>query len=550
MPYNGSGTFLRVRNWMQDAAANIRIRADRHDSEDDNFAQGLSQCITKDGQTTITANLPMANYRHTNVGAAQAINQYARYDQVQLGKAVWAVAGGTADALTATYSPNTISPVDGQLYYARATAANATTTPTFSPDGETAQVITKYGAEALAVGDISGAGHELILRYRLADTKYELLNPAPTISGSANNTFSGSNTFSGKILTPDDGELTIASGVITVTGVYHTVDTEGDAATDDLVTINGGADGQILTLRIEDDARDVVLKSTGNIDLVSDVALSSIDSPIELIYDGGASKWLQRSATAAQGAKADAAIPFVMAKSALLSGLVTSNNSTDATNDIDIAAGSAISDDGTTVMTLAAGITKRLDAAWAVGSGAGGLDTGAIADGHYFVWLIHRTDTGVTDVLFSVSGTAPTMPENYTKKKRIGSFMRISAAIRPFYQKGNIFYFRTPVQDYNASIGASETLITLSVPQGEKIEAQIMADAARAGSLSVKIIDADQSIDDAAFWVYSATNPSRSVNAGYTLTSAAGQIKAQCAASTSVIVSTLSYIDRGIYGCL
>ena len=57
MPYNGSGTFLRVRNWVNDAAANTRIRADRHDSEDDNFALGLSQCITKDGQTTITANL-------------------------------------------------------------------------------------------------------------------------------------------------------------------------------------------------------------------------------------------------------------------------------------------------------------------------------------------------------------------------------------------------------------------------------------------------------------------------------------------------------------
>src|SRR5690606_9880081 len=115
------------------------------------FAQGLSQCITKDGQTTVTNNLPMANYRHTNVGAATATNQYARYDQVQLGKAVWAVAGGTADALTASYSPNTSAPVDGQLYYVRASSANATTTPTFSPDGETAQVITKYGAEALAV---------------------------------------------------------------------------------------------------------------------------------------------------------------------------------------------------------------------------------------------------------------------------------------------------------------------------------------------------------------------------------------------------------------
>jgi len=32
------------------------------------LATGLSTCITKDGQTTITANLPMATYRHTGGG--------------------------------------------------------------------------------------------------------------------------------------------------------------------------------------------------------------------------------------------------------------------------------------------------------------------------------------------------------------------------------------------------------------------------------------------------------------------------------------------------
>lgn len=301
MPFNGSGTFQRLRNWVNDATAGIRIRADYHDSEDDNFASGLSQCITKDGQTTITANLPMAGYKHTNTGAATAITDYLRYDQGQIGKLVWAVAGGSANALTASYTPSTTAPVDGQLYYVRATAANSTTTPTFSPDGQTARTITKNGNQALDVGDITGAGHELILRYRLSDTKYELLNPK-TISLNADNSFTG------KIRFPDDGELTIASGVITVTGVYHTVDTEGDAATDDLVTINGGSDGQILILRTENDARNVVLKSTGNIDLVADVTLSSADSPIELIYDGALSKWLQRAATAAQGALADTAI--------------------------------------------------------------------------------------------------------------------------------------------------------------------------------------------------------------------------------------------------
>jgi hypothetical protein len=61
-------------------------------------------------------------------------------------------------------------------------------------------------------------------------------------------------------------ELTIASGVVTITRSYHTIDTEADAATDDLDTINGGVEGDLLILRAADDARSVVIKNgTGNI---------------------------------------------------------------------------------------------------------------------------------------------------------------------------------------------------------------------------------------------------------------------------------------------
>jgi hypothetical protein len=186
MAFNGSGTFLRIRNWTNDAAAGIRIRADRHDSEDDNFAQGLSQCITKDGQTTITANLPMATFRHTNVGEGTALTHYARYDQVSVGKTNWADAGGTADAITASYGVSSSAPVDGQLFYVRASAANTTTTPTFAPDGHTARTIVKLGSQPLTAGNIAGDGHELILRYDLTNTQYELLNPVSEVDSTVN----------------------------------------------------------------------------------------------------------------------------------------------------------------------------------------------------------------------------------------------------------------------------------------------------------------------------------------------------------------------------
>src|SRR4029079_14275457 len=72
MPFNGSGVFQRVRNWVADATAGIKIRADYHDAEDDGFAAGLSNCITKDGQTVVTQNIPMNNKRIT--GLADPIN--------------------------------------------------------------------------------------------------------------------------------------------------------------------------------------------------------------------------------------------------------------------------------------------------------------------------------------------------------------------------------------------------------------------------------------------------------------------------------------------
>jgi len=181
MAFNGNGVYVRLYNWVNDAAANIKIRADRMDNEMDGFATGLSTCITKDGQTTITANLPMATWRHTGVGNAQSRTDYAAFGQVQDGKAAWAAAGGTADAITASYTIPITALVDGQLCYVRAGAANATTTPTFSPNGLTARTIVKAGGTALAVGDIAAAGQELILRYNLASTRWELLNPLPAI---------------------------------------------------------------------------------------------------------------------------------------------------------------------------------------------------------------------------------------------------------------------------------------------------------------------------------------------------------------------------------
>lgn len=153
-------------------------------------------------------------------------------------------------------------------------------------------------------------------------------------------------------------------------------------------------------------------------------------------------------------------------------GLTLTNNTSDATNDIDIAAGEAASDDSSSIlMVLASAITKRLDAAWAVGSGNGGwLDGASMPNGTGHAFLIRRPDTGVVDVGFSAS-LSPTLPTNYTQKARIGSIIRASSAILPFIQTGRKFRLVSPPADISTSAAStSGANVGLTVPSGIPVE--------------------------------------------------------------------------------
>lgn len=180
MAFNGSGTFNRIFSWVADKNAGLNISSSRMDTDTNDMASnGFGNCLTRDGQGQATANLPMLTFRHTGVGAAAARTDYARLDQVQDAITInWTTAGGTADAITATYTPALTALVDGQFCFVRALGANTITTPTFAPNGLTARTITKVGGVALVPGDIVGNLHELVLRYNLTNTRWELINPA------------------------------------------------------------------------------------------------------------------------------------------------------------------------------------------------------------------------------------------------------------------------------------------------------------------------------------------------------------------------------------
>ncbi len=149
-----------------------------------------------------------------------------------------------------------------------------------------------------------------------------------------------------------------------------------------------------------------------------------------------------------------------------LFGLTLSNNAGDVVNDIDIAAGEAVDNTNEQLMVLATSLTKRLDAAWAVGNGNGGLFSGAIANTTYYVYLIKRIDTGVVDAGFSVSSTCADIPAGYTHYRRIGYITRVAGAITLFVQVGDRFIYKAVVSDraIAAIPNTTRNLQTLSVP--------------------------------------------------------------------------------------
>jgi len=157
LSFNGSGLFL-INSTGQPVVADTLIEAATFNAFTADVGTGLSTCITKDGQTTISANLPMAGFRHTGVGNASADTDYLAYGQaktiIQNDTYTWCgTAGGTADALTLTPTPAITAYAAGQKFRFKSGASANTGATTVDISGEGAIAIQLNGA-ALAAGDI------------------------------------------------------------------------------------------------------------------------------------------------------------------------------------------------------------------------------------------------------------------------------------------------------------------------------------------------------------------------------------------------------------
>jgi hypothetical protein len=180
-----------------------------------------------------------------------------------------------------------------------------------------------------------------------------------------------------------------------------------------------------------------------------------------------------------------------------LAGLTLSNGATITFN---VAPGVAADSTNADMMSLTASIAKTT-AAWAVGSTNGALDTGSIASSTwYHIFLIKRPDTGVVDVLISLSPTAPTLPASYTLFRRIGSLRTAGTGQWvAFIQLGDEFIWAVAPNDCNALAlsSANRTLAVLTVPTGIQVQAMIRAQLNSSGALAATLTSPDET-DQAA----------------------------------------------------
>ena len=161
MSFNGSGTFV-INSAGQPVVANTVISATTFNALTADLANGLTTCITKDGQTTPTSNIPMGGFKITNLANGTAATDAATVAQIQSNGAALVSVTGT-DTLTGTLTPALTTYVTGAVYYFIAPATN-TGAVTLNIDTLGAKNVTRDGTTALVAGDIVSGADKLEAR--------------------------------------------------------------------------------------------------------------------------------------------------------------------------------------------------------------------------------------------------------------------------------------------------------------------------------------------------------------------------------------------------
>lgn len=180
MAFDGSGNYTPVAAPDFPAVANTTIRASQYNNQINDIAAALSNCLTRDGQSTPSADQPMGGKKHLNVAAAVLRTQYARVAEVQDGTLTYLTTVAGVDTITATAPLALAAYVAGQAFRFLAAGAN-TGAVTLNINALGAKAVTKYGTTPLVAGDIP-AGAAVTVLYDGTQFQLQTINAGLAIA--------------------------------------------------------------------------------------------------------------------------------------------------------------------------------------------------------------------------------------------------------------------------------------------------------------------------------------------------------------------------------
>lgn len=205
MPRNGSGSYNLPNGPFVPSTVISSTTMNQNLSD---LGTALTQSIANDGQTTPVANLPMATFRHTNVGNAVNRTDYAAAGQVQDSSLQWLTSIAGTDTITASITPSPAAYAAGQTFRFVAAGANTTTSVTLNINGLGAKNVTKRGTNSLDVGDIR-SGQIVELAYD--GTQFQLL-PLNSVLGTPTNNNANAGIV-GEYITSTSGDVSLSTTV-------------------------------------------------------------------------------------------------------------------------------------------------------------------------------------------------------------------------------------------------------------------------------------------------------------------------------------------------
>jgi len=172
LSYNGSGTF-NINSAGQPVVSGTVISSTAFNALTADLGTGLSTALTKDGQTTPTANISLGTYKITNLGVGTAATDAARVSQLQNFSTSTLITVAGTDTITGTVSPSLTAYTAGQIFSFVVGTTN-TGAVTLNIDGLGAKAVTRTGAIALVAGGMV-TGQVALVEYD--GTRFQLLDP-------------------------------------------------------------------------------------------------------------------------------------------------------------------------------------------------------------------------------------------------------------------------------------------------------------------------------------------------------------------------------------